>query len=150
MHAWSGNRPQITKIEIMSASKPSHFITWFFIAVTFLPPVLVLVGAGFSGVSLSECGLIAVAFVICASIGTLLGLLIQPRSPNAGLGVLLSPLVSIASWLLIALLFDVCFQRTLIPRFMQPLNFTPVSILFLSVPTAGFVRATHWLRDHQS
>jgi len=136
----------------MGTTRPSHFVTWFFIGSTLLPPALLVAWAGFSGVliSPSETGLIAVALAACGVVGVLLGFLISPRSPYAGLGVFASPLITTVAWFLIAGGYDVCFRHTPVSRVIHTLCVMSIGILLLSIPTAGIVRATHWLRDRQS
>ena len=88
--------------------------------------------------------------IFMAVIGITLGLCVRPDSESAGLAVFGSPIVTLLASLVLFGGWDILAHHAPILSVLRSFCMMAIGLVFFSIPTAGFVRATHWLRDRNS
>ena len=88
--------------------------------------------------------------IFMAVIGITLGFCVRADSDSAGLAVFGSPIVTVLASLVLCGGWDVIAHHTPISSVLRSFCMMAIGLVFFSIPTAGFVRATHWFRDRNS
>lgn len=135
----------------MNTEPRSPLLTWFFILSTFLLPAFILFAGKFSDSPAdSELGMAIYGLSFMAVIGITLGFCVRPDSESADLAVYGSPIVTVVASIVLMGGWDVVVHQTPVMAVLRSFCMMAVGLVFFSIPTAGFVRATHWFRDRNS
>ena len=142
---------QETKLTTMNTEPRSPLLTWIFILSTFLLPAFILFAGRFSDSPAgSEIRMAVYGLIFMAVIGITLGFWVRPDSESAGLAVFGSPIVTVLASLVLFGGWDVLVHHTPVSSVLRSFCMMSIGLAFFSIPTAGYVRATHWFRDRNS
>jgi hypothetical protein len=121
-------------------------ITWGFVIATFLPPavfcwfVVAHAPDGHSG----EIWQMVIPIALAAGVGIVLGCCVSNDLP-VGCAILLSPLVPMAFWFVLAVGMGLWRQEFPFSRILAFACMPLPAILLLSTPTAGVFVLTRWM-----
>lgn len=136
----------------MNTEPRSSLFTWIFIRSTVLLPALIILfgGSFLDSPAGSELPMAVYGLIFMAVIGITIGFCVRPDSESAGLAVFGSPIATVLASLVLFGGWEVLVQRTPISSVLRTFCMAALGLVFFSIPTAGFVRATHWFRDRNS
>jgi hypothetical protein len=126
----------------------SAILTWAYILGSILAPTFVFLNSTMSSsVPSSQLFLALLALTVMAVIGIVLGFCVRPDSSSAGLAVYGSPFVTVLIYLALFGGWDVLVHQTNVMSDLGSLVMMAFVLIFFSIPTAGMVRATLWVRE---
>lgn len=133
----------------MDRNRNSGLITGLFVGATFLPAALMFTWVS-SATESGEIWAMSIALTISALVGGIIGWRVKPEAPNAGCIVVVSPVITLFLLSLALGGYEILVRHQPASRALAAIVLFSVSMVIFALPTAGFARLTHWLRNRQS